>query len=203
MTRRPSACPRPGTTHRNQNRKPRINTQIPKPHGIGSGMRGPGLRWPLAVVPRGTAGRPSDLSRVRSPPRLGSRASSQVAMPAVLSGSTRDSPRPATSPDMRGTHGQHLPILSLVGDPDDRRADHLGLDAGILPGDCPHVSGDGPGPWPGSLPGLWFLARVLPEARCHGWAAGHFRRKREAPLILRGSTAQQGPFPDLSAARAR
>ena len=35
----------------------------------------------------------SDLFRVRSPPRLGSRASSQVAMPAVLSGSCRGAAR--------------------------------------------------------------------------------------------------------------
>ena len=33
-TRRPSAYPRPGTTHRHQNREPRIKTQMPKPHGI-------------------------------------------------------------------------------------------------------------------------------------------------------------------------
>ena len=33
-TRRPPACPRPGTTHRNQNSEPRTNTQMPKPHGI-------------------------------------------------------------------------------------------------------------------------------------------------------------------------
>jgi hypothetical protein len=44
----------------------------------------------------------SDLFRVRSPPRLGSRASSQVAMPAVLSGSDRDNPRPTTSSGTRG-----------------------------------------------------------------------------------------------------
>jgi hypothetical protein len=37
------------------------------------------------------------------------------------------------------------------------------------PRDRPHCTGDGPGPWPGSLPGPWFLARVLPEARCQGW----------------------------------
>jgi hypothetical protein len=35
-----------------------------------------------------------------------------------------------------------------------------------LPGDRPQCAGDGPGPWPGSLPGPWLLARVLPEARC-------------------------------------
>jgi hypothetical protein len=35
--------------------------------------------------------------------------------------------------------------------------------------DRPHLSGDGPVPWPGSLPGPWFLARVLPEAQCQGW----------------------------------
>jgi hypothetical protein len=40
---------------------------------------------------------------------------------------------------------------------------------GNLPGDRPHRAGDGPAPWPGSLPGLWFLARVLPEAQCQGW----------------------------------
>ena len=38
-----------------------------------------------------------------------------------------------------------------------------------LPRDPPHLSGDGPVPWPGSLPGPWFLARVLPEAQCQGW----------------------------------
>ena len=37
------------------------------------------------------------------------------------------------------------------------------------PGDCPHRGGDGPVSWPDSLPGPWFLARVLPEARCQGW----------------------------------
>ena len=37
--RRPSACPRPGTTHRNQNREPRTSTQMPKPHGIGPGRQ--------------------------------------------------------------------------------------------------------------------------------------------------------------------
>jgi hypothetical protein len=37
------------------------------------------------------------------------------------------------------------------------------------PGDCPHRGGDGPVSWPGSLPGPWFLARVLPEAQCQGW----------------------------------
>ena len=38
-----------------------------------------------------------------------------------------------------------------------------------LPRDRPHRAGNGPVPWPGSLPGPWLLARVLPEARCHGW----------------------------------
>ena len=46
-TRRPSACPRPGTTHRNQNREPRINTQMPKPHGIGPGRPVP-IPMPIA-----------------------------------------------------------------------------------------------------------------------------------------------------------
>jgi hypothetical protein len=40
---------------------------------------------------------------------------------------------------------------------------------GSSPNDCPHRPGDGPVSWPGSLPGPWFLARVLPEARCQGW----------------------------------
>ena len=30
------------------------------------------------------------------------------------------------------------------------------------------LQGMGPVPWPGSLPGPWFLARVLPEAQCQG-----------------------------------
>jgi hypothetical protein len=34
---------------------------------------------------------------------------------------------------------------------------------------CPHHAGDGPVPWPRSLPGPWFLGRVLPEAQCQGW----------------------------------
>jgi len=38
-----------------------------------------------------------------------------------------------------------------------------------LPRDRPRRAGDGSVPWPGSLPGPWFLGRVLPEARCQGW----------------------------------
>ena len=49
-------------------------------------------------------------------------------------------------------------------------------------GDRPYHGGDGPVPWPGSLPGPWFLARVLPEARCQGWpkaiSGGNQRKKR-------------------------
>lgn len=65
---------------------------------------------------------------MRSPPRLGSRASSQAAMPVVLSGSDRDNPRPTTSSGTRG-HGQHLQSRSVVSDPDNRHVDHLGPDA--------------------------------------------------------------------------
>jgi len=32
--------------------------------------------------------------------------------------------------------------------------------------DRPQLAGDGPVPWPGSLPGPWFLARVAAEAQC-------------------------------------
>jgi len=38
-----------------------------------------------------------------------------------------------------------------------------------LPCDRPHRAGDGPVPWPGSPPGPWLLARVLPEAQRQGW----------------------------------
>src|SRR5262249_9327369 len=38
-----------------------------------------------------------------------------------------------------------------------------------LPRDRPRLAGDGRVPWPGSLPGPWCLARVLPEAQCQGW----------------------------------
>ena len=40
---------------------------------------------------------------------------------------------------------------------------------GNLPRDRTQRAGDGPVSWPGPLPGPWFLARVLPEARCQGW----------------------------------
>ena len=58
------------------------------------------------------------------------------------------------------------------------------------PGDCPHRAGDGPrilarlAAWPlvsGQSASGGSMSRV---------AKGHFRRKREAPLILRGSTSQ-------------
>jgi hypothetical protein len=38
-----------------------------------------------------------------------------------------------------------------------------------LPTDRLYLAGGGPVPWPGSLPGPWFLARVLLEAQCQGW----------------------------------
>jgi hypothetical protein len=72
----------------------------------------------------------SELLRVRSPRRTGSRALSQVAMPAVLSGVTVTTlGRPPHR--ARDGHGQHLQIHSLVSDPDDWHADHLGLDAAL------------------------------------------------------------------------
>ena len=37
------------------------------------------------------------------------------------------------------------------------------------PGDRPAPWRGWPVSWPGSLPGPWLLARVLPEARCQGW----------------------------------
>ena len=43
------------------------------------------------------------------------------------------------------------------------------LPSGVRLVTAPHRGGDGPVSWPGSLPGPWFLARVLPEARCQGW----------------------------------
>jgi hypothetical protein len=48
------------------------------------------------------------------------------------------------------------------------------------PGDRPHRGGDGPVSWPGSLPGPWFLARVLPEAQCQGW-----------PEVISGGNAER------------
>jgi hypothetical protein len=57
-------------------------------------------------------------------------------MLAVLSGSDRDNPRPTTSSAREG-HGQHLQIRSLVSNPDDRHADHLGLDATLRPVEPP------------------------------------------------------------------
>ena len=50
----------------------------------------------------------SDLFRVRSPPRLGSRASSQATMPAALSGSDRDYLQPTIQ---SGTPGVWLALL--------------------------------------------------------------------------------------------
>jgi hypothetical protein len=51
-----------------------------------------------------------------------------------------------------------------------------------LPRDRPHLSGDGPVPRPGLLPGPWLLARVLPEAQCQGWpkviSGGNAKRPR-------------------------
>ena len=44
----------------------------------------------------------------------------------------------------------------------------------------PHRGGDGPVSWPGSPPGPWFLARVLPEARCQGW-----------PKVISGGNAKR------------
>ena len=54
----------------------------------------PGVGPPVASRPAPCRG--SDLFRVRSPPRLGLPASSQVATLAMLSGSGRDNPRPTT-----------------------------------------------------------------------------------------------------------
>jgi hypothetical protein len=73
------------------------------------------------------------------------------------------------------------------------------------PGICregPHGAGDGPVPRPGSLPGPWFLARVLPEAQC-----------QQRPEVISGGNASaldieekhvtiQGPSPELSPAAA-
>jgi hypothetical protein len=71
--------------------------------GHGSVMCRPGLRRPMAVVTCGTAGWPSVsyLFRVRSPLQPGSRATRQVTMPAVLSGSDRDNPQSTTSSGTR------------------------------------------------------------------------------------------------------
>ena len=45
-TRRLSACPHSGTTHRYQNREPPTNAQMPKAHGIaGRALGGPGLAF--------------------------------------------------------------------------------------------------------------------------------------------------------------
>ena len=94
----------------------------------GRGERTSDCGSPMVAVACGTAGWPGDLFRVSSPPRLGSRAPSQAAMPAVLSGSTVTAlGRPPYR--AREGHGQHLQLRSLVSDPDDRNADHLGLDA--------------------------------------------------------------------------
>ena len=66
--------------------------------------------------------------------------------------------------------------------------------------DRPRRSGDGPAPWPGSLPGPWFLARVLPEAQCQGWpkviSGGNAKRLD----IERKHATIQGPSPGLSLA---
>jgi hypothetical protein len=48
-------------------------------------------------------------------------------MPAVLSGSDRDNPRPTTSTGA----AQHLQFRSLMSDPDDTHADPPGLDAAL------------------------------------------------------------------------
>ena len=53
-------------------------------------------------------------------------------MPAVLSGSDRDNPRPTTSSGTRGA--RHLQIHCLVSDPDDRHVGHLGLDVAFRGG---------------------------------------------------------------------
>jgi hypothetical protein len=56
---------------------------------------------PYAHIPLSGPSPGSDLFRVRSPPRLGPPASSQVAILAVLSGSSRDNPRSTTSSGTR------------------------------------------------------------------------------------------------------
>ena len=82
-----------------------------------------------------------------------------------------------------------------------------------LPDDRPRRAGDGPVPWPGSLPGPWFLARVLPEAQCQGWTKAisegnakrpngirvplrHFRASNTEPLTC--LFARQDPRQDPS-----
>ena len=70
-----------------------------------------------------------------------------------------------------------------------------------LPRDRPHRAGDGPGPWPGSVPGPWFLARVLPEARCQGWPKAISGGNAKRPNDIEGKHVTiQGPSPDLSPA---
>ena len=84
----------------------------------------------MVAVACGTAGWPGDLFRVRSPPRLGSRASRQ-ARPQCLRCCPGSTVTALGRPPYRARegHGQHLQLRSLVSDPDDRNADHLGLDA--------------------------------------------------------------------------
>ena len=67
-----------------------------------------------------------------------------------------------------------------------------------LPRDRPHRAGDGPVPWPGSLPGPWSLARVLPEARCQGWPKAISGGNAKRPDIEGKHVTIQGPSPDPS-----
>src|SRR5215472_4129323 len=71
-----------------------------------------------------------------------------------------------------------------------------------LPRDRPQRAGDGPVPWPGSLPGPWFLARVLPEARCQGWPNAISEGNGCALDIEGKHVTIQGPSPDLTSSMA-
>jgi hypothetical protein len=98
----------------------------------------------------------SDL--VRSPPRAGSRASSQAAMPAVLSGSGRDNPR---RPPHRARSGHDLLIRSHpCGHPDPfrsvrdlgRAAARCSRESGELEGFAPVAPSVAPGRTPHRVP---------------------------------------------------
>jgi hypothetical protein len=101
-----------------------------------------------------------------------------ICSPALVRSAGPRAPTPASSRPLRPqvTRRGRAPADAsspAANDTCDRRLrPHTNAYAQLPPellGDRPHFSGDGPVPWPGSLPGPWFLARVLLEAQCQGW----------------------------------
>jgi hypothetical protein len=68
------------------------------------------------------------------------------------------------------------------------------------PRDRPHLSGDGPVPWPGSLPGPWFWPECFRRLDVKGGRRSFPEETRSALDIEGKHVTIQGPSPELSPA---